>query len=109
MWSEWEELATTESAELTLLNGWTLENGEATAIRIGKKVFLDLAVTGGSGNGLPIFTLPFPNKTDQIWNITVQNDKWEMIAQNISTGAGSLNYWGTPTKRVPIHISYTIQ
>lgn len=106
-WGGYKETVSTESKDLTLLNGWTKETGSLKAIKIGKKVFIDMEISGGTGSGTAICALPFHNVNDgQLWCVAVQNESWEMSNVNISIVNNQLLYWSDVNKRVPIHISY---
>ncbi|NFG42078.1 hypothetical protein FC789_12950 [Clostridium botulinum] len=69
MWSEWRELATTETKELTLLNGWKVawEGLVPSVARAGNIVTVNAVVGGGLTNANTVICkLPAPRYTQPV-------------------------------------------
>ncbi|NFT08177.1 DUF2479 domain-containing protein [Clostridium botulinum] len=77
-WSEWQQLATTETAEIILLNGWGKDHGELKITKTGGVCYLNFQGTVGvSSIGTTIFNIPegFRPKYQQVFYIPQRDGK----------------------------------
>ncbi|MGN2371700.1 hypothetical protein ACTFJW_16940 [Clostridium cagae] len=77
-WSGWKQLATTESTEITLLNGWGKDHGELKITKTGSICYVNFQGTVGvTALGTIIFNIPvgFRTRYQQVFYIPQRNGK----------------------------------
>ncbi|MGN2370998.1 pyocin knob domain-containing protein [Clostridium cagae] len=97
-WLEWKQLATTETVEIILLNGWEKSYGELEITKTGGICYLNFQGTVGVGSiGTTIFNIPegFCPKYQQVFYIP-QRDGKPFYGVAIDTN-GNVNISGVTT------------
>jgi hypothetical protein len=105
---QWQPIATTEEANLTLLNGWVLNNGALKVFRTGNICTLCLNISGGVADGNTIFfVLPIGFRPAQQTAFKLADN--ELLGVLDTDGRVRLQAGGVLTiTRVFINLSYNV-